>query len=232
MLNHICVWLGPAPPTAPSLSGLPARTCVGSLPRGELMWQYPVTYAIKCPNTQAIKLLWHVKIVSINSRIIKVMLTWIFVILTGYYHISSQWGRVPMHVRARIPDNEGGVGGVGPSRIKMWFRATSHTRLKAHDHCNLRALIGWNGGDRPSSLHTRRWRPKGPKRSSWMKSLHGVLHGGLRNRVSWSIGIFVKPTSKRRAWRKFRETMIFLNKISRKTNCRANSKIGHTNTTK
>jgi hypothetical protein len=51
------------------------------------------------------------------------------------------------------------------------LRATSHTRLKARDHCNLRAFIGWKGGDCPSSLHTRRWRPKGPKWTSWMKSL-------------------------------------------------------------
>ena len=57
-----------------------------------------------------------------------------------------------------------------------WFRATSHTRLKAHDHCNLRAPIGRKGGDRPSSLHTWRWRRKGPKKTSWMKSLRGVLH--------------------------------------------------------
>jgi hypothetical protein len=35
-------------------------------------------------------------------------------------------------------------------------RATSHTRLKALDHGNVRALIGRKGGDRPSSLHTRR----------------------------------------------------------------------------
>ena len=27
-LDHICVRLGPAPPTPPSLSGLPAYTCV------------------------------------------------------------------------------------------------------------------------------------------------------------------------------------------------------------
>ena len=59
------------------------------------------------------------------------------------------------------------------------FRATSHTRLKVHDHCNLRALIGHKGGDRPSSLHTQRWRSKSPKKTLWMKSLHGVLHGGL-----------------------------------------------------
>ena len=59
------------------------------------------------------------------------------------------------------------------------IRATSHTRLKVHDHCNLRALIGRKGGDRPSSLHIWRWRPKIPKSTSWMISLHGVLHGGL-----------------------------------------------------
>ena len=59
------------------------------------------------------------------------------------------------------------------------LRATSHTRAAAHDHCKRRILIGRKGGDGPSSLHTRRWRPKGPKKSSWMKSLHGVLHGGL-----------------------------------------------------
>ena len=58
-------------------------------------------------------------------------------------------------------------------------RATSHTRMKAHDHCNLRALIGQKGGDRPSSLHTQRRRPKGSKKTSRMKSLHGVVHGGL-----------------------------------------------------
>ena len=59
------------------------------------------------------------------------------------------------------------------------LRATSHTRLKAHVHCNLRALIGRKGGARPSSLHTWRWRPKGPNKTWWMQSLHGVLQGGL-----------------------------------------------------
>ena len=32
---------------------------------------------------------------------------------------------------------------------------------------------------RPSSLHTRRWRPKSPKKTLWMKNVHRVLHGGL-----------------------------------------------------
>ena len=61
--------------------------------------------------------------------------------------------------------------------------ATSHTRLKAHDYGNVRALIGWKGGECSSLLHTRRWRLKGPKQSSWMKGLHGVLHGMLWIRV-------------------------------------------------
>ena len=58
------------------------------------------------------------------------------------------------------------------------LRATSHTTLKACDHCNLRALIGWNGGDCPSSLHTQMWKPKGSIKTSWLKSLHRVLHDG------------------------------------------------------
>ena len=39
---------------------------------------------------------------------------------------------------------------------KVDVRASSHTRLKALDHGNVRALVGRKGGDRPSSLHTRR----------------------------------------------------------------------------
>ena len=53
----------------------------------------------------------------------------------------------------------------------LQFKATSHTRLKAHDHCNVRALIGRKGGDHSYSLHTRRWLPKGPYKSSWQKVL-------------------------------------------------------------
>ena len=48
------------------------------------------------------------------------------------------------------------------------FRATSRMRLKPCGNCILRSLIGWTGRDRLTSLHTRRWRPKGPKKSSWM----------------------------------------------------------------
>ena len=93
------------------------------------------------------------------------------------------------------------------------LRATSYTRLKAHDHYRLRALIGRKGEDRPSSLHTQRWRPKGPKKTSWMESLHGVLHGGLWIKGSWSPRVFVRPTSKRWAWHKVWETVISLRNI-------------------
>jgi hypothetical protein len=58
-------------------------------------------------------------------------------------------------------------------------KATSHTKLKACDHCNLRALIRRKGGNHPSSLHTQRWRPVGPKKTSWMKSRHGVQEVAL-----------------------------------------------------
>ena len=36
-LDHIFIQLGPAPPTFPSLSGLPTRTCVGTPLRWEPM---------------------------------------------------------------------------------------------------------------------------------------------------------------------------------------------------
>ena len=49
------------------------------------------------------------------------------------------------------------------------LRVTSHTRWRACDHCVLQSLSGRIGRDCPSSLHTRRWRPKGPNKLSWMK---------------------------------------------------------------
>ena len=55
------------------------------------------------------------------------------------------------------------------------LRVTSHTRWRACDHCVLQSLSGRIGRDCPSSLHTRRWRPKGPNKLSWMKNLHGRL---------------------------------------------------------
>ena len=68
------------------------------------------------------------------------------------------------------------------ARFTPWnltLRATSHPRLKARNHCDLRALIGRKGKDSSSPFHTGWWRSKGPKKTPWMKSLHGVLHGRL-----------------------------------------------------
>ena len=48
---------------------------------------------------------------SIDLRIMKVMSTRVFVILTEYFHIGSRQGRVPMQVWAEKLDNEGGVEG-------------------------------------------------------------------------------------------------------------------------
>ena len=36
-LDHIVIWLGPTPPTPPSLSGPPTRICVRILPHWESM---------------------------------------------------------------------------------------------------------------------------------------------------------------------------------------------------
>ena len=63
----------------------------------------------------------------------------------------------------------------------MWVRATSHTRVKALDHGNVRDLIGRKGGDRPSSLGGEDLNVQRKVRG-W-KSLHGVLHGKLWIRV-------------------------------------------------
>lgn len=56
--------------------------------------------------------------------------------------------------------------------------ATSHTLLDAHDHFNLTTFIDPKGRGNPNSLHTTRYRPKGAKKSLWMKNLR-VLHGKL-----------------------------------------------------
>ena len=41
--------------------------------------------------------------------------------LTGYYHIGSQRGRVPMQVRTGRLGSEGGMEGAGPNQRHMWF---------------------------------------------------------------------------------------------------------------
>jgi hypothetical protein len=55
------------------------------------------------------------------------------------------------------------------------FSATSHTRLRACDHCNSSTLIGGKGRAGPSSLHTYAWGTNRLQR--WMSNLHGFLHG-------------------------------------------------------
>ena len=114
-LNHIYVRLGPAPPTPPSLHSLLANTYVGTLPHWEPMWQYPV----KITNIQ----------VDITFIIPK--------LIDGVNHmpkelnglsdrVLSRWfpiGKSPTQLQARRPSNEGGVGGAGPSRTRMWFNS-------------------------------------------------------------------------------------------------------------
>ena len=56
-------------------------------------------------------------------------------------------------------------------------RATSHTRLRAHDHRTSSTLIGEKGGASPSSLHTTLEGPTEYVNARWMWSLHGFLHG-------------------------------------------------------
>ena len=65
------------------------------------------------------------------------------------------------------------------SSILVFLWATSHTRPKAVTTTFLRPLIGRKAGDRPHSLHIRRWRFKGPKKRPWRKNLHGFLRGRL-----------------------------------------------------
>jgi hypothetical protein len=75
------------------------------------------------------------------------------------------------------------------------LRATSHTRLRAHDHYTSSTLIGGKGGAGPSSLHTT---PEGPSeyvnarwnvKYTWIPTWHRMDH------VSWSLGLFSKTTS-------------------------------------
>ena len=56
---------------------------------------------------------------SIDLGIMKLMSTWIFIILIKYRHIGSQRRWVPTQFWTRRPCSEGGVGGVGPNRMKM-----------------------------------------------------------------------------------------------------------------
>ena len=66
-------------------------------------------------------------------------------------------------------------------RVFRFHTTEGHFTHKTEGPCPLHSkiLVGRKGWDRPSSLHIRRWRSKSPKKLSWMKSLHGFLHGRL-----------------------------------------------------
>ena len=57
-------------------------------------------------------------------------------------------------------------------KIATWplggLRATSHTRLRACDHCTSSTLVGGKGGAGPSSLHTTLEEPMGHVNARWM----------------------------------------------------------------
>ena len=100
-LDHIFIWLGATPP---SLPGLPARTCVGTLPHWEPMWQYPV----KTTNIQ-------VDITFIIPKLNDGVPSHV-----KYSRVGSQRGRGPTQVRGRRLGSEGRMGGAGASQMKMW----------------------------------------------------------------------------------------------------------------
>ena len=81
--------------------------------------------------------------------------------------------------------------GIGGSTI----RATSHMRLRTHDHYTSSTLIIGKGGARPSSLHTMLERPTElcecnmmDVESTWIPTWHRMDH------VSWSPRLFSKTT--------------------------------------
>ena len=82
--------------------------------------------------------------------------------------------------------------------VELW--ATSHTRLRAHDHSTSSIFIGGKGGAGPSSLHTTLEGPtenisecKMNVKSTWIPIWHRIDH------VSWSLGLFSNITSWKQA---------------------------------
>ena len=135
------------------------------------------------------------------------LLLYYYVICKGPTLIEIHRNRVPL--RARLHLNWHYTWGptttlhdFGSDLDNLWalllgshnLRATPHTSLKAHDHCILRCIIGWNGRDRPRSLRTRRWRPKRPN-NSWMRKFTWILIWQIMIDVSWYAEIYVVPTS-------------------------------------
>jgi hypothetical protein len=106
------------------------------------------------------------------------------------------------------------------------LRATSHTRLKALDHGNVRALIGRKGGDRPVHFTLGGEGPKAQRKVRGEKSTWSCTWRNMDKGV-WSTGIYVRPSSWRWAWRKFQETvicLIFSSMTDFKTNRMADSR--------
>lgn len=60
------------------------------------------------------------------------------------------------------------IGDLGPLYIRAWDFLTNDIQIM---------VIGWEVGEGLSSLYTRPWGLKGPKKLKWMKNLRGVLHG-------------------------------------------------------
>ena len=58
-------------------------------------------------------------------------------------------------------------------------------------------VIGWEGGDIPSSLYTRPRRHEGPKMFGWMKQSKWLLAWHQVDNVSWSTRCCVKIPSKK-----------------------------------
>ena len=74
-------------------------------------------------------------------------------------------------------------------------RVTSHTRLRAHNHCTLNTLLGGKGRARPSSIYTTLGGPtvqvnaRRMSKSTWIPTWHQTDH------VAWSIGLSSKAIS-------------------------------------
>ena len=57
---------------------------------------------------------------------------------------------------------------IGQCFLWAQLRATSHTRLRACDHCTSSTLIGGKGGTGPSSLHNTLEGPTNYVNARWM----------------------------------------------------------------
>ena len=119
-LDHIFIRLGPTPRTPPPLSGLPAHTCIGTLPRWEPMSHYQVKITnIQVDITSIIPKLIDGVPSHAKGTLMAYMTGCLITQVTRYCHIGSEQRRVPTHMQAEQPDNEEGVGGAEPNRMKM-----------------------------------------------------------------------------------------------------------------